>query len=317
MLLRQLEYLTALARERHFARAAESCHVSQPALSAAIRKLEAELDVPIVRRGARFEGFTPEGERVLRWAYRILAERDGLTEELGVLRAGLTGRLRIGAIPTALTTVPLLTVPFAAEHPLVTVSVLSLPSADIHRQLAEFELDLGLTYLGGEPPPGLRASPLYRERYVLLTHAEGRFATAEAASWAEAARLPLCLLTPDMHNRRVLDEIFRSVDAEPAATVETNSVAALYAHVHDGRWAGVVPHAWLRVFGVPAGMRALPLVDPVASRPVGLVRPDRDPEPILARALLEVARRGGVQRELDRLLPGSAARGGEPRPGRP
>lgn len=59
MLLRQLEYLVALARERHFTRAADACFVSQPSLSAAIRKLEHELDVPIVRRGRRYEGLTP------------------------------------------------------------------------------------------------------------------------------------------------------------------------------------------------------------------------------------------------------------------
>lgn len=102
MLLRQLEYLVALARERHFARAAAACFVSQPSLSAAIRRLEHELDVPIVRRGRRYEGLTPEGEVVLAWAHRILAERDALHQELSALRGGLTGTLRLGVVPTAL-----------------------------------------------------------------------------------------------------------------------------------------------------------------------------------------------------------------------
>ncbi|MFJ8958540.1 LysR family transcriptional regulator [Lentzea sp. NPDC102401] len=82
MLLRQLEYLVALARERHFGRAAEACHVSQPSLSAAISKLERELGVPIVSRGRRFESLTPEGERVLLWAHRMLADRDALRQDL-------------------------------------------------------------------------------------------------------------------------------------------------------------------------------------------------------------------------------------------
>ncbi len=80
MLLRQLEYLSALAREQHFARAAAACHVSQPALSAAIRRLEADLGVQIVRRGRRFGGFTPEGGRVVVWAHRMLADRDALPD---------------------------------------------------------------------------------------------------------------------------------------------------------------------------------------------------------------------------------------------
>ena len=73
VLLRELEYLAALARERHFGRAAAACHVSQPSLSAAVRRLEHDLGVSIVQRGRRFAGLTPEGERVLLWAHRILA----------------------------------------------------------------------------------------------------------------------------------------------------------------------------------------------------------------------------------------------------
>lgn len=303
MLLRQLEYLTALARERHFARAAEACDVSQPALSAAIRKLESELDMPIVRRGNRFEGFTPEGERVLRWAYRILAERDGLTDDVGTMRKGLTGRLRIGAIPTTLTTLPLLTVPFCVEHPQSSLSVLSLSSGNIERRLAEFEIDAGVTYLGRQLPAHLRAHRLYRERYVLLTASTKRFAGHSSVTWVDAAQVPLCLLTPDMQNRRTLDRIFHDAGVQPTAALETNSVSALYAHVREGQWSSVVPHAWLRVFGVPIGMRVIPLVEPTVVRSVGLVVLDRDPEPVLARALLAVARREDLQAELDRLLP--------------
>ena len=107
MLLRQFEYLSALARAGHFGRAADLCHVSQPTLSACIRKLEAELGVQIVQRGHRFEGFTPEGELVLSWAHRILAEQSAQRHELESMRGGLNGVLRIGVIPTALTVVPL------------------------------------------------------------------------------------------------------------------------------------------------------------------------------------------------------------------
>ena len=78
---RHLEYLVALARERHFGRAASACGVTQPTLSAAIRELEAELDVLIVERGQRYRDLTAEGLRVLEWARRILADRDALRQE--------------------------------------------------------------------------------------------------------------------------------------------------------------------------------------------------------------------------------------------
>jgi DNA-binding transcriptional LysR family regulator len=128
MLLRQLVYLRALSRERHFGRAAATCGVSQPTLSAAIKQLETEFAVPIVQRGQRFEGFTPEGIRIIDWAQRILADCDGLNQEMSEMRQGLVGHLRIGAIPTALSMVPRLTTPFHARHPNVALSVLSKTS---------------------------------------------------------------------------------------------------------------------------------------------------------------------------------------------
>ena len=89
--LRHLDYLVALDREQHFGRAARACHVSQPTLSSGIRRLENEVGFPIVRRAQRYEGLTPEGERVLEWARRILADVDGLEHELGAMRGGLEG----------------------------------------------------------------------------------------------------------------------------------------------------------------------------------------------------------------------------------
>jgi DNA-binding transcriptional LysR family regulator len=76
---------------------------------------------------------------------------------------------------------------------------------------------------------------------------------------------------------------------EPRPTVETNSISTMFAHVRDGHWSSVMAHAWLHVFDVPAGMRVIPLVAPTTTSTVGLVWPDRDPESILARALLDVA----------------------------
>ncbi len=302
MLLRQLEYLTALARERHFARAAQTCHISQPALSAAIRKLEAEFDVPIVRRGNRFVGFTPEGERILMWAHRILAARDALAEDVGRMREGLGGRLRIGVIPTAVSTLALLTKPFCAEHPLARVWIGSMSSIEIQRRLSEHELDVGVTYIDNEPLRHVRVLPLYRERYLLLTAADGPLADRESVTWAEAARMPLCLLSSDMQDRRVLDKVFRQVQVEPSPTVETNSVSALYSHVREGGWSAVIPHAWLYLFGVPKGTRAVSLSQPEMTKGIGLVIHDRDPEPILARALLDIAHRVDMQAVLDGLL---------------
>ncbi|MEU1226659.1 LysR family transcriptional regulator [Streptomyces sp. NPDC005828] len=306
MLFRQLEYLVALSRERHFARAAQACHVSQPALSEAVRKLEDELGVPLVQRGRRYEGLTPEGERIVVWAQRLLADRDALKSEVGALRTGLSGRLRIGSVPTASGAVAQLTAPFCLAHPLVNVEVAAdLRSEDVLRQLRDFELDAGVTYLHKGLAENFRAVPLYEERYVLLTGAADAPAHRTTATWAEAARLPLCLLTGSMQGRQVLDEVFAEAGVRPTPRVETDSVAALFAHVRTGGWTSIVPHTWLHVFGVPHGMRAVPMTEPARAVPMGLVTVVREPEPVLARALREVAGRTDVAAVLDR-LPGDS-----------
>lgn len=305
MLLRQLEYLTALARERHFARAAAACHVSQPSLSAGIAKLEAELKVAIVLRGNRFVGFTPEGERVVTWARRILAERDALRDDLASLRTGLSGTLTVAAIPTAMTTVSLLTGPFCAEHPSARVVLESASSREIVQRLADFDLDIGLTYVDGEPlGDGVRTVPLYRERYLFLTPDDGDLGARDVVSWAEAAAQPLCLLTPEMQNRRILDGFFAASGVTPQPSVETDTVSALYAHVGTHRWSSVIAHVWLSLFGVPSGMRVIALEGDALGPHVGLVLADRDPEPILAQALVDVARRVDLEASLADLLAG-------------
>jgi DNA-binding transcriptional LysR family regulator len=97
VLLRQLEYFVAVARERHFARAAESCYVSQPALSTSIAKLERELSVTLINRGQNFEGLTPEGERLVVWAKRVLAEHDALKAEAAAMRSGISASRNAGS----------------------------------------------------------------------------------------------------------------------------------------------------------------------------------------------------------------------------
>lgn len=113
----KLEFLIALARERHFGRAAEVCGVTQPTLSSGLKQLEESLNTLLVVRGSRFEGFTPEGERALEWARRIVADSRAMRQDLDTLKRGLSGEIRIAAIPTALPMVSALTTPYRANHP--------------------------------------------------------------------------------------------------------------------------------------------------------------------------------------------------------
>jgi len=297
---RQLEYLAALDRERHFAHAADACHVTQPTLSAGIHALETTLGVPLVRRGRRFEAITPEGELVLRWAHRIVADCEHLATDVARLRGELVGVLRIGAIPTAQAAIALLTSPFLKRHPLMRIEVRSLTSREIERDLHTNTLDIGLTYLSNEPLENMRTWPVYHERYLLLSQLDGPFTGRSKVTWRELADVPLCLLTPDNQNRRIINGLFRQAGiAPPQPSVETNSLSTLLGHVRSG-WASVMAHPWLATFGVPEDMHALPLADPEATHTVGLIAPDQDPMPPLAIAFSQITRTLDVDAELDK-----------------
>ncbi len=296
MLLRQLEYLVALARERHFARAAEACHVSQPSLSAGIAKLESELKVAIVVRSRRFIGFTPEGEQVIAWARRILADQDALHAELAAMQTGLGGTLRVCAIPTAVSTTSLLTAALCREHPAVRVRLESGTSRQIVRRLVDLDLDVGVSYVDNETlGPGSRVVPLYRERYLLLTPADGGLGERAEVTWADVAAEPLVLFIRDMQHRRILDVCFAQAGVEVSAQVETDSVGALYAHAVAGGFSTVVAHVWLELFGVPDGMRLVPITGPDRTPTIGLILADRHPEPALVAAVRDVV--GGLDLE--------------------
>ncbi len=293
----KLDFVLALARERHFGRAAESCGVTQPTLSAGLKQLEEQMGVLLVNRGSRFQSFTPEGERVLEWARRIVSDTRTMREEINSLRHGLTGRLRIAAIPTALAMVAALTTPYRERHPNVHFTIWSRTSIQILELLDNLEIDAGITYLGNEPVGRVNTVPLYRERYRLLTSADAPLGNRETVTWAEVAQVPLCLLTPDMQNRRIIDRLLKSAGGESRPTLESDSMIVLFSHVRTGRWASVMPAKLAETLGLTAPIRAIPITDPEAVQTIGLVVPAREPMMPITSALVVEAKR--IAPELD------------------
>jgi DNA-binding transcriptional LysR family regulator len=266
-------YLAALEQHRHFGRAAAACHITQPALSNALRALEAHLNVAIVRRGRQYEGLTPEGERVLATAHRVLREQEALQQELAGSAAQPRGRLVIGAVPTALPIAARFAARLVQLHPGVAAQVRSLSSQEIETGLASLAVDLGLGYTDRQPP-GVQAWPQYVEHYYVLQRARranAAFAFGEPLRWAEAAALPLAMLSPEMHNRAILDRVFRELGLQVQPVVETNSVMALLNLLQAGGPATVLPGAVVATVVQQRGLLARPLQAPELRTPIGLM----------------------------------------------
>ena len=286
----RLEYFIALARERHFGRAAEACGVSQPTLSAGIKQLEEGFGVRLVDRSSRFAGFTAEGERVLEWARRIVGDTRAMRQEIDALKRGLAGEVRIAAIPTALAMTALLTTPYRAKHPEVRFSIVSRTSVEVFRLLENLEVDAGLTYLDNEPLGRVNTIPLYLEEYRLLTARDGVLGDRDTVTWSEVGRIPLCLLTPDMQNRRIIDGLLREMGTEPSPTLESNSMIVLFAHVRTGKWSSIMPAKIAETLGLTDNVRSIPIIAPAVTHAVGLVVPHREPMTPLVTALVAEAK---------------------------
>jgi len=290
--LDKLEFMIALAREKHFGRAAESCGVAQPTLSQGIQQLEEMLNVPLVKRSSRFLGFTPEGERVLVWARRLVGDAQAMRKEILGMQQGQGAQLRIAAMPAAMPLVASLTAPFQLRNPTVRFTLLTRTSDEIMSLLHEREIDAGVRYMSSAPSGDVDEVPLYEERYLLLTTAGGRYGDATEIAWSELAALPLCLFAPSLQQRRIIDEALRRRGVEVRPAIETDSILALTTHVRTGRWVSVVSSLVGDAIDLSGSLRVVPIVDPEVVSSIGLVVSKRFPlQPAMA-ALMAEARRG-------------------------
>lgn len=280
-----------MAREEHFGRAAEACGVTQPTLSAGVKQLEEQMGVLLVNRGSRFQSFTPEGQRILEWARRIVGDSRTMRDEMNSLKHGLSGRLRLAAIPTALEMAAALTTPYREKHPNVQFTIYSRTSIEVLDLLDNLEIDAGITYVENEPLGRVSMVPLYREHYRLLTSADAPLGNRDTVTWAEVAQVPLCLLTPDMQNRRIIDRLLKGAGGESRPTLESDSMILLYSHVRTGRWASVMPAKIADTLGLTDTIRAIPITQPKAVQTIGLVVPQREPMTPITAALVAEARR--------------------------
>ncbi|MBF9060228.1 LysR family transcriptional regulator [Rhodobacterales bacterium HKCCSP123] len=289
-MINKLEMFIAVAKEGHFGRAAESLGITQPTLSTGIKQLEEMLGVQLVFRGSRYGGLTPEGQRALVWARRLVSDSRTFREEMRVSRHGLSGHLRLAVIPTALTWAARLSARFAETHPNVRFTILSRNSSEILKMIENLEVDAGISYLDNEPLGRVTTAPIYTEHYTLVCHADSPLALESEVTWADLSGERLCLLTPDMQNRRIINQCFMEADVTPEALVESNSTVVLAAHVEEGGWVTVLPSDMARFLASGKRLSIVPIAGGHVAHTVGLVAPWREPHtPVLDALLREAA----------------------------
>ena len=306
MFIRQFRYLVAVAEEHHFGRAAQRCNVTQPSLSSGIKQLELELGVPIFLRGRgqRFQGLTAEGERVAIWSRAVLAYCDAMRKEVAMMKNDLTGHLRLGAMPSMSPVLPFMLQVVRDKYPGVRVDVQFIGNEAMKLGLNNFALDVALTYLDKADLGRKNTLPIYTEQLSLLVPDRPAFQNRKTITWKEAAQLPLAMLRPSMHERRFVDQVFKSVGCTPEARVKSESILHLMFQVQFTELCTIIPSHFVHAPGLHRGTRALPLVEPVVSQEVGLFWTEGEIVLPMANAFVSIVQELNKSGELRKRLAG-------------
>lgn len=286
--LRDLELLVALSRHKNFSHAASDCNISQSAFSTRIRRMEERFQLPLVRRGNSFFGFTREGEVVLKWARKLLADSEGMRQEISALGNNLEGKLTLGVIPTAMPFAARVSSKLRQQHPKISIEIHSQSTRQITRQLNDFSVDAGIMYCEDSDPE--ITVNLYQEKYVLIAPKTFISTNKTELSWADSGQFPLCLLTPDMRNRQLIDAVFKQVCTAPTVVMEASGFTAVLAQVGTGNAATIAPAGIAETFLAMGSTVQLDLIDPVVTHTVGLAIKDQSPVFPMIQALQQAVK---------------------------
>jgi len=240
-----LIYLCNLERERHFGRAAEASFVSQPTLSMRLKNLERELGLSLINRSNNFDGFTPEGERVLTWAREIVSVYQGLKLEVESLKHGVNGTLRLGVMPQCSVALPALLKAVEARYPQLDYRVSAMSADQLLEALNSHTVDGGIGFFELTSLRELHfQTALLNDRGVEAIFHPDHFPALlqhERLSLQTLASQPLCLAEPTRYFRRYLDGQLRETGVLPRVIVESASVMQLIQSAQVGLGVMVSP----------------------------------------------------------------------------
>ena len=277
MTLTELKYIVAVARERHFGRAAESCFVSQPTLSVAVRKLEDELGIQIFERGGSEISVTPVGEQIIDEAHRVLERTNTIKEIAQQGKDPLSGPLRVGVIYTiGPYLLPGLMPRMIADIPAMPLILQENFTVKLLEMLRQGEIDVAVL-ADPFPDTGLVTQALYDEPFVVAVPRGHAWARRKSIASSELREETMLLLGAGHcfrdHVLEVCPEMskFSQASGGIQRTFEGSSLETIRHMVASGVGITVLP-----LLALPQGhsselLHYLPFQDPVPSRRISLV----------------------------------------------
>ncbi len=272
MNLRDLKYLVALADTGHFGRAAQKSHVSQPTLSAQIKKLEEQLGVSLLERRPRNVALTEVGTRVVARARRILQEADDIAELARESRDPLAGALKVAFIPTlGPYLLPLVTPRIRKQLPKLQLLLYEYQTGPLLERLRAGEIDLGVLALGVDVS-GLEVLPLHEEAFTLAVPAGHRLAKKSAVRAEDLAGETLLLLEDGHCLREQALDVCSRIDVHEAEDFRATSLETLRQMVVAGLGVTLLPElATQGPFAQAKSVAIRPFAKPAPRRTIGAV----------------------------------------------
>ena len=293
--LRQIAYVEAVARNANFTRAAAELHVAQPALSVAIRRLEAELGVRLFERTSRRVNLTPAGTAFLGRAARVSREVDALTDEMREYAGGIRGRLRLSAWYHVEPDLVDFMRDFIAANPLVEVSIQELPAPESLHAVRAGDIDLAVVVrFPGLDVEGLGQADLRTEPAVLVVRGDDPLAGEESLDLADLSDRAFVVTLPGTGLRRLLDHVFDGAERPPRIAIATNELAAMVAFASAGLASAILTPSVVRETHFPVSLIRLADVGPLTTMAVW--RKDEH-DPVVLSAIDMIRRHAGEATE--------------------
>lgn len=262
-----LKAFVAVAELASFKRAAELLHISQPALSRRVEKLEQALSLKLLERTTRKVELNAMGRVFLPRAQHVLAELEASLIGMTELNERLHGLVTIACIPSVVDTAVASAIhQIKKQFPRIRLRILDQPAADILLTVARSEVDFGIGYLGASEPD-LDFEELVSESFVLACRKDHPLATRSSIGWSELAHQDCVTQAQGSGNRLLIDQALSNTVTQPHWVCEVQHVPSLLSLVRRGVGVGAVPqHA---ISG--NDLCGIPLVEPQVLRSIGLI----------------------------------------------
>ncbi|MEN9384440.1 MAG: hypothetical protein RI959_1416 [Pseudomonadota bacterium] len=269
--LHDLQAFAAAAELGSFRKAAEAVHISQPAFSRRIDKLEAALGVRLIDRNTRSMSLTTLGRDFARKVRLLLDDLDETLLGMREVGGARMGEVTVACVPSAVYYfLPQVLRTYHARYPRVRIKVHDASANEVLSVVASGEADFGVNFIGNDEP-GIDFRPIFEERFVAACRKDHPLAKRRKISWSELAEQDFISVSKRSGNRMLLDLALAGVQPRPQSIYEAEHVTTLLGLVEAGMGVAAVPS-----LAMPASNHAVlasvPIHDPVVTRKIGLIR---------------------------------------------